>query len=163
MRDRNSLNRVILLGRLGRKPELRTVPQTGRSVANFTMATDERFYNKTTNETKDKTEWHRIVAWGPLADFCEKYLDKGRLVLVEGKLRTRSWQDRDGAKRSTTEIEAQSITLVGSRGGGEGGGISEGARGSGFVPDAEAPSDFPGEDDSSGEAGGEGDEELPPF
>ena len=159
MRDRNSLNRVILLGRLGRKPEIRVLPQSGRSVANFTMATDERLYNKTTNETKDRTEWHRIVVWGKLAEFCEKYLDKGRLVLVEGKLRTRSWQDRDGAKRSTTEIEAQTITLVS---GGRGDSAPEGTRG-GYAPDPEAPADFPAEDDSVGGAGGEGDDDVPPF
>ena len=158
MRDTNSLNRVILLGRLGRKPELRVLPQTGRSVANFTMATNERFVDKNTREAKDRTEWHRIVVWGPQAEFCEKYLDKGRQVLVEGKLRTRSWQDRDGAKRSTTEIEAQSITLIGSRGEG----APEGSRG-GYVADPEAPSDFPAEDDSVGGAGGEGDDEIPPF
>jgi single-strand DNA-binding protein len=159
MRDTNSLNRVILLGRLGRKPELRVLPQTGRSVANFTMATNERFVDKNTREAKDRTEWHRIVVWGPQAEFCEKYLDKGRQVLVEGKLRTRSWQDRDGAKRSTTEIEATTITLLS---GGRGESAPEGARG-GFTPDAEAPSEFPGEDDTSGEAGGEVDDDAPPF
>jgi len=159
MRDLNSLNRVILLGRLGRKPEIRVLPQSGRSVANFTMATNERFTDKNTRETKDRTEWHRIVVWGPQAEFCEKYLDKGRQVIVEGKLRTRSWQDRDGVKKSTTEIEAQTITLIG---GSRGEGAPEGARG-GFVPDAEAPSEFPGEDDSAGRAGGEGDDEAPPF
>jgi single-strand DNA-binding protein len=158
MRDTNSLNRVILLGRLGRKPELRVLPQTGRSVANFTMATNERFVDKNTREAKDRTEWHRIVVWGPQAEFCEKYLDKGRQVLVEGKLRTRSWQDRDGAKRSTTEIEALSITLIGSRGEG----APEGTRG-GYAQDPEAPSDFPGEDDSVGGAGGDGDDDVPPF
>ncbi len=159
MRDLNSLNRVILLGRLGRKPELRVLPQTGRGVANFTMATNERFTDKNTRENKDRTEWHRIVVWGPLAEFCEKYLDKGRQVIVEGKLRTRSWQDRDGAKRSTTEIEAQSVILVGSRGEG----APEGAARGGFAPNAEAPSDFPGEDDTSGEAGGGVDDDAPPF
>jgi single-strand DNA-binding protein len=158
MRDTNSLNRVILLGHLGRKPELRVLPQTGRSVANFTMATNERFVDKNTREAKDRTEWHRIVVWGPQADFCEKYLDKGRQVLVEGKLRTRSWQDRDGAKRTTTEIEALSITLIGSRGES----APEGTRG-GYAPDAEAPSEFPGEDDSVGGAGGEADDDVPPF
>jgi single-strand DNA-binding protein len=161
MRDLNSLNRVILLGRLGKKPEIRVLPQTGRSVANFTMATNERLFNKATSETKDRTEWHRIVVWGPQAEFCEKYLDKGRQVIVEGKLRTRTWQDRDGVKKTTTEIEAQNITLVG---GGRSEGAPEGTRG-GYVPDAEAPSDFPGEDDSAaaGAAGGEGDDDLPPF
>jgi single-strand DNA-binding protein len=157
MRDQNSLNRVILFGRLGQKPEIRVLPQTGRSVANFTLATNERLYNKTTNETKERTEWHRIVVWGPQAEFCERYLDKGRQVIIEGKLRTRAWQDRDGHKRSTTEIEAQSITLVGGRGEG----APEGGRGGGYAPDAEAPSDFPGEDDTAGGPGEGGDDEVP--
>jgi single-strand DNA-binding protein len=159
MKDLNSLNRVILLGRLGQKPEKRVLPQTGRSVANFTLATNERYANKATGETKDRTEWHRIVVWGPQADFCERYLDKGRQVIVEGKLRTRSWQDRDGNKRSTTEIEAQSITLVGGRGEG----APEGARGSGYAPDIEPPSDFPGEDDGAGGPGAEGGDDEVPF
>jgi single-strand DNA-binding protein len=122
------------------------------------MATNERFTDKATRENKDRTEWHRIVVWGPQAEFCEKYLDKGRQVLIEGKLRTRSWQDRDGAKRTTTEIEAQTITLIGSRGES----APEGTR-SGYVPDAEAPSDFPGEDESTGAPGEGGDDEVPPF
>jgi single-strand DNA-binding protein len=115
MRDTNSLNKVILIGRLGKKPEMRAVPQTGRQVARFTMATNERFFNKATRETKDRTEWHNIVVWGNQAEFCEKYLDKGRQVVVEGKLRTRSWQDKEGNKRTTTEIEAESIVLLGRR------------------------------------------------
>jgi len=115
MRDTNSLNKVILIGRLGKKPELRAVPQTGRQVARFTMATNERFFNKTTRETKDRTEWHNIVVWGNQAEFCEKWLDKGKQVVVEGKLRTRSWQDKDGNKRTTTEIEAENIVLLGRR------------------------------------------------
>ena len=152
MRDRNSLNRVFLLGRLGRKPEIRVLPQTGRSVANFSMATDERFYNKATNETKDRTEWHRIVVWGQLAEFCEKYLDKGRLVLVEGKLRTRSWQDREGNKRKTTEIEAFNIVLLGSRDsqGPRGGEIDAPYRDSG--QDA-PPADFPSDEEPVGPIG----------
>jgi single-strand DNA-binding protein len=115
MRDTNSLNKVILIGRLGKKPEMRAVAQTGRQVARFTMATNERFYNKATRETKDRTEWHNIVVWGNQAEFCEKYLDKGRQVVIEGKLRTRSWQDKDGNKRTTTEIEAENIVLLGRR------------------------------------------------
>jgi single-strand DNA-binding protein len=112
MRDINSLNRVILIGRLGGKPELRYLPQTERAVARFSLATNERLFNPKTNESRIRTEWHRIIAWGKLAEFCEKFLVQGKQVSIEGKLRTRSWQDRDGNKRSTTEVEAQSIAEV---------------------------------------------------
>ena len=115
MRDINSLNRVTLIGRLGVKPELRYLPQTERAVAKFTLATNERYFNPSTNESDIRTEWHRIVTWGKLAEFCEKYLNPGKQIYLEGKLRTRSWQDRDGNKRYTTEIEAQNITILGKR------------------------------------------------
>jgi single-strand DNA-binding protein len=115
MRDINSLNKVILIGRLGGKPELRYLPQKERQVARFTLATNERFYNPNTREATDRTEWHRVVVWGKLAEFCDKYLSQGRQILLEGKLRTRSWQDREGQKRTTTEIEAQNIVLLGRR------------------------------------------------
>lgn len=151
MRDINSLNRVILLGRLGQKPEIRVLPQQDRSVARFSLATNERIFNRNTNETSDRTEWHKIVVWGKLAEFCEKYLDKGRQVLIEGRLRTRSWQDRDGNKRTTTEIDAQSIVLLG-------GGRREGAAEAGPVADT-AVTDFPGEEETP--ASGEGDDEVP--
>ncbi len=160
MRDVNSLNRVILAGHIGQKPELRVLPQREQSVAHFSLATSENFFNKTTNESTKRTEWHRIVAWGKLAEFCERYLDKGKQILVEGKIRTRSWQDRDGNKRSTTEIEATSIILLGRRDAGSGG---EGyaprpAAGSDFHQDP-AVSEFPGEEDSAGDAGA--DDEVP--
>ena len=115
MRDINSLNKVTLIGRLGVKPELRYLPQTERPVAKFTMATNERYFNPSTNESDIRTEWHRIVTWGKLAEFCEKYLNPGKQIYLEGKLRTRSWQDREGNKKYTTEIEAQNITLLGKR------------------------------------------------
>ncbi len=115
MRDINSLNKVILIGRLGRNPELRYIPQTERAVANFNLATNEKYFNPNTNESDIRAEWHRIVAWGKLAEFCEKYLNQGKQVLIEGKLRTRSWQDRDGNKKFTTEVHAQNIVLLGKR------------------------------------------------
>lgn len=115
MRDINSLNKVILVGRLGQKPEIRYLPQKDRSVARFSLATNERFVNQETREASDRTEWHRIVVWGKLAEFCEKYLSQGRQILLEGKLRTRNWQDKAGAKRTTTEVEAVSIILLGKR------------------------------------------------
>jgi single-strand DNA-binding protein len=113
MRDINSLNKVILIGRLGRNPELRYLPQTDRAVARFTLATNERFYKPSTNESDIRAEWHRIVAWGKLAEFCEKFLTQGKQIYLEGKLRTRSWQDREGNKRYATEIEAQNVILLG--------------------------------------------------
>ena len=115
MRDINSLNKVTLIGRLGQKPELRYLPQTESAIARFTLATNERYFNPSTNESDIRTEWHRIVAWRKLAEFCEKYLTQGKQIYLEGKLRTRSWQDREGNKRYTTEIEAQNIVLLGRR------------------------------------------------
>jgi len=116
MRDINSLNKVILIGRLGQNPELRYLPQTERAVAKFSLATNERYFNPSTNESDIRAEWHRIVTWGKLAEFCEKYLNQGKQIYLEGKLRTRTWQDREGNKRSTTEIEAQNIILLGKKG-----------------------------------------------
>jgi len=113
MRDINSLNKVILIGRLGQNPEIRYLPQTERAVARFTLATNERFFNPRTNESDIRAEWHRIVVWGKLAEFCEKYLTQGKQIYLEGKLRTRSWQDREGNKRYTTEIEARNIIFLG--------------------------------------------------
>lgn len=115
MRDINSLNKVILIGRLGGNPELRYLPQTERAVAKFTLATNERYFNPSTNESDIRVEWHRIVAWGKLAEFCEKYLIQGKQIYLEGKLRTRNWQDREGNKRYTTEIEARNIIFLGRR------------------------------------------------
>jgi len=115
MRDINSMNKVILIGRLGGKPELRFLPQSERAIARFTLATNERIFNPKTNESQIRAEWHKIIAWGKLGEFCEKYLTQGKQIYIEGKLRTRSWQDRDGNKRSTTEIEAQTIILLGKR------------------------------------------------
>ncbi len=116
MRDINSLNKVILIGRLGQNPELRYLPQTERAVAKFSLATNERYFNPSTNESDDRVEWHRIVTWGKLAEFCEKYLNQGKQIYLEGKLRTRTWQDKEGNKKSTTEIEAQNIILLGKKG-----------------------------------------------
>ena len=118
MRDLNSLNKVILIGNLGADPDMRYLPQQDRKVARFNVATKERIFNPSTRESTDRTEWHRIVVWGKQAEFCEKYLSKGRQVLVEGKLQTRNWQDKDGNKRTTTEVVADNIVLLGRREGG---------------------------------------------
>ena len=105
------VNKVILIGRLGADPEIRYTP-SGAEVATFRMATSESWTNKS-GEKEERTEWHRIVAWRGLAKICGEYLNKGKLVYVEGRLRTRSWEDRDGNKRTTTEIEATDMKMLG--------------------------------------------------
>lgn len=100
------LNRVTLLGRLGADPEVRRT-QSGDPIANFRVATGERWKDKQTGEQKERTEWHTVVAFGPLAQIAEKYLQKGSRVMVEGELRTRKWQDKDGADRYSTEVVVQ--------------------------------------------------------
>ncbi|MFW6139892.1 MAG: single-stranded DNA-binding protein [Acidobacteriota bacterium] len=115
MRDINSFNKVILVGRLGADPEVRYIPQSNRPVANYSIATNERIFNPQTKESEDRTEWHKVVSWGKTAEFCEKYLSKGRQILVEGRLRTDKWEDRNGNKRYTTKIHAYQVTLLGKR------------------------------------------------
>ena len=129
-----SVNKIILLGHLGRDPELRSTPG-GQQVANFTLATNEQWTDKG-GQKQERTEWHRIVAWGKLADLCRDYLSKGRQVYIEGRLTTRQWDDKDGNKRSTTEVVAQQIVFLGGSGRGEGGG---GSGSGGMSP--EPPSD----------------------
>src|SRR5262245_26825952 len=92
-----SVNKVILIGNLGRDPELRYTPG-GQAVANFTLATNERFSSKD-GEKQERTEWHRIVAWGRTGELCAQYLSKGRSVYIEGRLQTREWEDKEGQKR----------------------------------------------------------------
>lgn len=106
-----SVNKVILIGNLGRDPEVRFT-QGGTPVANFTMATTDR-WNDPSGEKKEKTEWHRIVVWGKQAEVAGEYLRKGRPVYIEGSLQTREWVDRDGNKRYTTEVRAQRLQLLG--------------------------------------------------
>jgi len=106
-------NKVILIGRLGRDPELRYT-QTGMPVANFPLATDESFVDRDGNR-QERTEWHRIVVWDKQAETVANYLSKGRLVLVEGSIYTRKWQDSQGQDRYTTEIRAQRVIFLDSQ------------------------------------------------
>jgi single-strand DNA-binding protein len=106
-----SVNKVILVGNLGRDPEVRYT-SGGTSVSNFTMATTDRWTDPS-GEKKERTEWHRIVLWGRQAEVLREYLRKGRQVYVEGSLQTREWTDRVGNKRYTTEVRAQRIQLLG--------------------------------------------------
>ena len=125
-----SVNKAILVGRLGRDPETRFT-SGGQAVCNFTMATDETYKDRN-GERQKRTEWHRIVLWGKLAELAQQYLKKGSLVFIEGRIQTRQWDDREGQKRSTTEIVATGMRFLGGRGdsapsmgapGGSGGGM----------------------------------------
>jgi single-strand DNA-binding protein len=106
-----SVNKVILIGRLGQNPEVRHTP-SGQSVANFTLATNESWTDKQ-GQKQERTEWHRIVVWGKLADLCGQYLAKGRQCFLEGKLQTRQWQDKDGQTKYTTEVLASTVQFLG--------------------------------------------------
>ena len=121
------INKAILVGYLGRDPEIRYT-HSGTAVANFTMATTERVGQ----DREERTEWHRIVAFGRLAEICGEYLSKGRQVYIEGRIQTREWEDRDGNKRTTTEIVANNMQMLGSPS--EGGGRPRDSRPSGGSP-----------------------------
>lgn len=108
------VNKAILVGRVGRDPEMRYTGG-GVAVANFSMATSETFKNKQ-GEKQERTEWHRIVVWNKLAEIVEKYAKKGTLIYIEGQIQTREWQDKEGAKRKSTEIVARTMRLLGSSG-----------------------------------------------
>ncbi len=108
------VNKVILIGNLGRDPEMRYFAD-GTAVANFSIATSEEWTDKTTGEKKERTEWHRIVAFRKLGEICGKYLSKGKQVYVEGKLQTRSWE-KDGVTRYTTEIVANEMRMLSGKG-----------------------------------------------
>lgn len=110
----SSVNRVLLIGRLGKDPETRYTGG-GQAVCNFSVATDESFKDRS-GERQKRTEWHKIVVWGKLAEICQQYLKKGALVYLEGKLQLREWEDkRDGSKRSQTEIVANNMKMLGSK------------------------------------------------
>ncbi len=108
------VNKVILVGNLGKDPEVRHL-ENGAAVANFSIATSETYKDKN-GERQTQTEWHNIVLWRGLAEIAEKYLRKGNQVYIEGKLRTRSWDDKDGVTRYTTEIVGDNMTMLGSKG-----------------------------------------------
>ena len=122
------INKAIIVGNLGRDPEMRYT-QDGQAVANFTVATSERWNDRQTNERREQTEWHRVVCFRRLAEICGEYLHKGSKVYVEGRLQTRSWEGQDGQTRYTTEIVAREMKMLDSRGGG----------GGGFGPDDSGP------------------------
>lgn len=153
-----SVNKAILVGRLGRDPETRYT-SGGQAVANFTMATDETFKDRT-GERQKRTEWHRVVLWGKLAEIAQQYLKKGTLVYIEGRIQTRQWEDkRDGQKKTSTEIVANVMRMLGGRG--------DNASAAGAAPGAgpgRAADEFEGPmaQDEGGGAGSEiSDEDIP--
>src|SRR6476620_10828790 len=117
-----SVNKVLLIGRLGNNPEIRFTP-SGAAVANFNVATNEAWNDKN-GQKQERTEWHRVVVWGKRAEVCSKYLSKGRQVYVEGRIQTRTYDDKEGNKRYITEIIAQDVQFLG--GGGKEGGQGRG-------------------------------------
>jgi single-strand DNA-binding protein len=118
----SGVNKVIIVGRLGTDPELKTVTG-GQSVARLSIATSENWTDKQ-GQKQERTEWHRIVVWGKLAELCGKYLSKGRQAYIEGRLQTRQWEDQQGQKRYTTEIVANTVQFLG---GGAGAGAGAGS------------------------------------
>ncbi len=137
---RGSVNKVILIGNLGSDPELKYTP-SGAAVTNFNVATNEVWNDKDGNK-QERTEWHRVVLWRKLAEIAGEYLKKGSKVYLEGRLQTRSWEDKDGVKRYTTEVVADNMTMLDSKGDG-GSGVSS------APPASEAPpaADSGAEDD----------------
>ncbi|MEN2674460.1 single-stranded DNA-binding protein [Herbaspirillum huttiense] len=126
-----SVNKVIIVGNLGRDPETRYMPN-GEAVTNIAVATTESWKDKNTGEKKELTEWHRITFYRKLAEIAGQYLKKGSQIYVEGRLQTRKWQDKEGVERYTTEIIADTMQMLGGRqGAGGGGGMDEGSYGGG--------------------------------
>lgn len=141
------INKVILVGNLGRDPEIRYTAD-GRPIANFPVATSETWTDKNSGEKREKTEWHRVVVFGKLAEICGEYLSKGRQVYLEGKLQTRKWQGQDGQDKYTTEVVIDSFNgtmqMLGNREGGGGGprqaaGAGSGGGGGGYQQDPGSP------------------------
>jgi single-strand DNA-binding protein len=141
-----SVNKVILVGNLGRDPEVRYTP-SGQAVANFTVATNEAWTDKS-GQKQERTEWHRVVVWGKAAENCGEYLSKGRQVYVEGRLQTREWTNKEGAKQYTTEVIANPVGgVVFLAGGGDRGGRGA-SRGGGGAPADDFGGPPPGMDEA---------------
>jgi len=117
----SSLNKAMIIGRLGQDPDVRYT-QSNTAVANMSIATSERYKDKQ-GEWKERTEWHRVVAWGRTAEICQEYLQKGSQVYIEGPIQTRKWEDKEGQTRYTTEIKALTMTMLDSKGDSAGGDV----------------------------------------
>ena len=142
------VNKVILIGNLGADPETRAMP-SGTTVANLRVATSESWRDKQTGEQQERTEWHRVALFGRLAEVAGEYLRKGSQVYIEGSLRTRKWQDKQGNDRYSTEIVGNDLQMLGGRGGG-----AAGAPGGGGMAPGAAGREHHGEDTGGGGGGG---------
>ncbi len=156
------VNKVILIGNLGADPETRAMP-SGTTVANLRVATSESWRDKQTGEQQERTEWHRVALFGRLAEVAGEYLRKGSQVYIEGSLRTRKWQDKEGKDRYSTEIVGNDLQMLGSRGGGAGAGAAGGGGGAGASgggggrePAGEEGGSSPGRGGGSGSGSGSG-------
>jgi len=147
------INKVILIGNLGKDPEVRYMP-SGGAVANLTVATSESWKDKKTGENQDKTEWHRVVMFNRLGEIAGEYLKKGSKVYIEGKLQTRKWQNKDGQDQYTTEIVANEMQMLDSRGGAGGSDFGGGSQGQGGgyqqKPQSSAPQQSAPQQNNSG-------------
>ena len=151
-----SVNKVMLVGRLGRDPEVKSTP-SGTTLAKFSIATDEKFTDKEGNR-QERTEWHNIIVWGKLGDICGQYLRKGKLVFIEGSLRTDTWEDKEsGKKMYRTEIVASNMQMLGPRGEDEGGGAPR-SSGGGAWSGGRSQGQSSG---NSNDFGGDPDDEIP--
>jgi single-strand DNA-binding protein len=150
------VNKAILVGNLGSAPEVRFTP-SGQAVANFRIATNESWTDKN-GQKQERTEWHRIVVWGKLAELCGEYLAKGRQCYVEGKLQTREWTDKEGKKNYTTEVVAQNVVFLGGRAGEAGAGA--GPRRTGTDDFGPPPPGF-GDEPGPGMPSGGGEDDIP--
>jgi len=131
-----SLNKVLILGNLGSDPEMKMLP-SGQALARFNVATNESWLDKASGQRQERTEWHRIVVFGRTAEQCNQFLRKGSTVFIEGRIQTREWQDKEGQKRYTTEINANIVEFIGGRG--QGGNQGQDAGPSGGRGDFDAP------------------------
>jgi len=154
-----SVNKVILVGNLGADPELKYTP-SNRPVCNLSVATNEVWKDKD-GKKQEKTEWHRVNVWGEQAENCSKFLSKGRMVYVEGRLQTRSWDDKEGKKRYSTEVVAERVVFLGGGGGAENAGGGGGARPSGGARHGWGEEKQPAEPTDPGAPPPAGDDEIP--
>jgi single-strand DNA-binding protein len=148
------INKVILIGNLGADPETRAMP-SGTTVANLRIATSESWRDKQSGEQQERTEWHRVALFGRLAEIAGEYLKKGSQVYIEGSLRTRKWQDKQGNERYSTEIIGNELQMLGGRGGsGAGGGAGSGAEGGARAGGGAGAAHAYAEESGGGHAGG---------
>jgi single-strand DNA-binding protein len=154
------INKVILIGNLGQDPETRAMP-SGTQVANLRIATSESWRDKQSGEQKERTEWHTVVLFGKLGEIAGEYLKKGSQVYIEGSLRTRKWQDKQGNDRYSTEIVGNEMQMLGSRGGGMSGGGSGSGGGGGSRSNQAPQEDYADAPASSTEKGGDFDDDIP--